>query len=723
MVVGEPRAVLSDNPGWQTVVQDGLPTADMLPFAGQVVVVGEDWLRQRGQWDVLPALVRDVRQRATPVILLYDGLTVDDLVRLQRAGLFDALGTDAGANHWGEVLQRAAVYLDQEATGHILHTDAAQTQRLLKDSQRRVRNEVADEASSLLEAQAELERANARLGDHMAQVSLLYRFGRQLSLASNWDDTLRDILQHLAEFVGAAGGALVLRTAPGGPYAARQTYRWDESAWDKVLLRITRQIDAAVASSLFAPGVFQVGHDADGESERITALALEHEGVRLGMLLLLFADRDQRRAQTDVYLPFLQMVQVVLSEEVAAAQMLDRMRDVGDFNARVLETVSSAIWVCDAEGQTIFVNRAARGLLGFDERVSTDADLKKPAVGRGRMLVRPLTGGAAIDDLPALFEGVLALDGRSGPLFKPLIIRPEPFVGEGVVTDIHGHRVPVRVRTSRMVGRRGDETWLLVVLEDLSETRRAEAARRRADQLQSLVAMSATLAHEIRNPLMGLSAQAELLADSLPADDVRRRRIDLITGEVERIDRTITDMLQFVRPCQPRREPVEPETIAAACLELAGPRAAARGIDLALIADRPHTLQADPAQLQQVLLNLVFNAIDAAPDSGRARVRIVEHNRIVLTDPVLGCARHLAGIEFSIEDDGPGFGGVDPEKLFRPFFTTKTTGTGLGLAYSRKVIEAHNGEIRAERDGAWTCMRVVLPRETSASSVLAGEAS
>jgi signal transduction histidine kinase len=274
-----------------------------------------------------------------------------------------------------------------------------------------------------------------------------------------------------------------------------------------------------------------------------------------------------------------------------------------------------------------------------------------------------------------------------------------------------------------MAGRGREDRWLLVILEDLRETKRAEAARRHAEQLEGLVAMSATLAHEIRNPLMGLSAQAELLADSLPADDSRRDRIDLITEEVERINRTITDMLQFVRPCEPRREPLVPATLARACLELARPRAAAREVELRLTAPPALEIMADPTQLKQVLLNLLLNACDAARPGGTVELIIRPDAVMEVADPRRGTTRSVPGVELTVRDDGPGFGDLAPEKLFQPFFTTKTTGTGLGLAYSRKVVDAHGGEIRAERDGGATCMRVLLPREDLASRALAGEAS
>ncbi len=707
--------------GWTCRVQTCLADLEGRD-AAELVLVHSQALRDADEWNGFVDWVRaDVADG--PVILILRDVSGAQLAELFRAGLFDAVDEQATIAQWQEVLDRAERELEDRTAGQAIQADTALTHQLLRDSRRRVRHETAEETQALLQAQADLERANQKLADHMAQVSLLYQFGRELSLASNWDDTLRNILAHLAEFIGAAGGALVLRAAPGGPYAPRQTYRWQEKSWDKVLLRITRQIDAGVASSLLAPGVFQVGRESEGAG-RITALPLEHQGVRLGMLLLLFGDAAERERKAEAHLPFLQMVQVVLSEEVASAQMLDRLRDIGAFNTRVLETVSSAIWVCEGSGRSIFVNRAARGMLGLDLGPLRDDPDELPAVGRGRMLDRPLTGGAELDDLPEIFlDGKLSLDEEQAPPLAGLLARTRPYVGEGHVNDLFGESIPVKVQATPMAGRGGDDIWLLVILEDRRAARRADQARRRAEQAEALVAMSATLAHEIRNPLMGLSAQAELLADSLPVDDGRRDRIDLITGEVERINRTITDMLQFVRPCRPRRDDADPVRLMADCLELVRHRAGERAVTLDLDAQLGQTASVDADHLKQVMLNLLLNAVDAAPHGGTVRVNVTWPAALDLTDSQRGTTRSAPGLVIAVEDDGPGFGDVDSERLFEPFFTTKNTGTGLGLAYSRKVVDAHGGEIRARRDGAITRMEILLPRQAEAGKQLAGEAS
>jgi hypothetical protein len=349
-LLGPPLAVVRDC-GWGWTLIEELPDPQAGSPAGEFVLLHEPTLRERGQWTALPGWLQAMRAQGVLVVLAHGDLAASELAHCFRAGLHDAVALQAPADQWRQILDQAAARGEILDAGRALQADSAQAQRQLQASQRLLRDEAAAEAQALLETQDQLTRAHDQLRDHMAQVSLLYKFGRELSLASNWDDTLREILAHLADFVGAAGGALVLQAASGGRFAPRQTYRWQEQSWDKVLLRITRQIDTGVASSLLAPGVFSgraPRRRRPGADHRPAARAPGGEAGDPAAPVRQPGRAPARRSAQ--HLPFLQMVQVVLSEEIASAQMLDRLRDIGAFNTRVLETVSSGIWVCDAQG-------------------------------------------------------------------------------------------------------------------------------------------------------------------------------------------------------------------------------------------------------------------------------------------------------------------------------------------------------------------------------------
>jgi len=698
----------------------GTAAVSRLVFIHQDVFAGNEGADQLVRWlEDLAAL----RQPNLP-ILLHGNLTGKQLVRFFRAGLFDALGVPIGGQQWLNMLIRAEKRLELRQQSRLLLADTEQTQDLLRSLRRKLGDETARSTGELLKAHESLEAANRQLSEAMAELSLLYRFGRELSTARNWDRVLREILKNLTDFVGAGGAALILRSAPGGSYSPRQTWQWEESAWDKVLVNLHGQVDDAVAESITAPGVFSVDslHGAEpGGGRRIIALPLEHQDVRLGYLLILFASPEIREKVLQRYLPFLQAVQVVISEEVASAQMLDRIRDIGTFNARVLETVSSAIWVFDEAGQTVYCNRAGQELLtGQESQIMTSEEFLFQ-IGRGRHESEELT----LADLPELFlDARLRLDGIQGLLLPAVRDAADGcFRGEGRVLRDDGQGTPVLVQTSLMPGRSREQTWLVVVAEDLRESRKLEAERLRSDRLEGLVEMSATLAHEIRNPLMGLSAQAELLADQLPPDDKRSRYIDVITAEVDRINETITRMLNFVRPYEPTLTTTPLLELARDSLDLVRPRADAKSIDLTMSAETSSTepddwlLEADAAQLKQVLLNLLINAIDAAPDTGSVELCLQACQQLEMMDTSRGTQRDCPGIILSVSDDGPGIKDGDLSRIFRPFFTTKSSGTGLGLSICHKIVAAHQGEIRAERRDVRTVFTVTLPRpETSASA-------
>ncbi len=691
--------------------------------AGRLVLLHGGHLGVDGAGEEALACLDLMRTRspASVAILLYDRIDGDTGVRLFRAGLLDALSVPAETAAWAETLRMARARQERRAAHHLLRVQATETSRRLRDHRSRLESAAATVGDAVLAAQEDLEQENRELSDHMAQLALLYKFGRELSSAANWDATLENLLGSLARFVGAAGAALVLRPAPDAPFAPRRTWRWRESACDRVLQRLEVERRRREATADVPAGVFLVPGEPDGEAAPVAALPLDYQDLGLGYLLL--QDFDPAAAQGR-FLPFLQAVQMILAEEVAGAQMLDRMRELGAFNARVLETVRSGIWVVDEHGCTIYANRSGRELLsGRAQDVALNAE-PAPGIGRGRSAA---SGGATADflrehtgrrdDIPELFlDGLLGLDGVEAPAFAHLAANAEPpFQGEGRLRRPDGRIIPVMVLASMMPGGGATAGWFVIVLEDLRETHKLAAEKMRADSLQSLVEMSATLAHEIRNPLMGLSAQAELLAENLPEGDRRKRYIDVITGEVDRIDDTITRMLNFVRPYEPRREAASLPALMRDCLDLAAPRASARSqtFALELSPDDPGAscwLQdIDAAQIKQVVLNLLCNACDAAPEGGAVTLRLVREDRLELADGDAGTTRQQPGCRIEVVDRGVGFAPETIEKLFRPFYTTKSAGTGLGLSLSRKIVDAHGGSLSAFRDGGETVFRILLP--------------
>ncbi len=650
---------------------------------------------------------------------------------LYENGLGALLAAPVQAQSWERVLSRLAARRLAAAQRLELRRQSEETARRLQAHRRALQEQLARVGEELIGAQQRLEAANRSLTHHVSQLSLLYKFGRELSQASNWDEALHGLLGSLSDFLGAGGAALVLRAGSGMPCRARQTYRGEDAAWERVLLRLEDHLRQAAAQRLSAD-VMQFQSEAlpsRGRARSVTALPLEHQGVSLGFLLLLDlpAAREAGAAEAG-RLPFLQAVQVILAEEVAGAQMLDRLRELSSFNAQVLETVRSGIWVLDEQGRTIYCNRQGRSLLtGRDHARAAEARRGAGLPGRGRRresgAVSPLRDGSEEDgtaellldarlQLPELPGNPLARlrdPGREGP---PL---------EGRIVQDDGEAVPVLVQASLMAGGLPGEQWLVLVAEDLREAKKLEAERSRADGLASMVEMSAALAHEIRNPLTGLSAQAELLAAHLPAGDARRRYLDVITAEVERINGTISRLLQFVRPYEPVLAEAHLPQLARTCLDLTAPRAAAQRVELRLAlapqdeADPGWRLRIDGAQIKQVVLNLLLNALDAAPPDSTVTVALRREARLEVADPRRGSSRLTAGAVIEVRDSGAGFPPGEAERIFRPFYTTKSAGTGLGLSICRKIAAAHGGQLLARRRDGLTIFQLVLPAAAAAA--------
>lgn len=224
----------------------------------------------------------------------------------------------------------------------------------------------------------------------------------------------------------------------------------------------------------------------------------------------------------------------------------------------------------------------------------------------------------------------------------------------------------------------------------------AEEDLRRKERLAALGAMSAGMAHEIRNPLGIISSSAQLLAANLSASDSGAQLLGIIQEETSRLNQLIGAFLAFGRPATPQLQPCDLRELVARVLLHLRALAAERGVRLeGDDGSAPLSVQADPAMLQQVLLNLLLNALDASAAGGLVRVSLERRGgRVVL----------------GVSDQGCGIPEELQSRIFDPFFTTKDQGTGLGLATAYKIVESHGGDLRVtSHAGAGSTFTVDLP--------------
>ena len=232
----------------------------------------------------------------------------------------------------------------------------------------------------------------------------------------------------------------------------------------------------------------------------------------------------------------------------------------------------------------------------------------------------------------------------------------------------------------------------------LAEMKSLEAEMERRERLSSLGNMAAAVAHEIRNPLNAVSMGLQRLRVEYepPEAEEYRALLDLVQGEVRRLNAIVEDFLSLARPLVLRLEPIAVPGLVDEGLLLAEGEARAAGITAGseVPPDLP-PLQADRDRIKQVLLNLVLNAIQAMPGGGKL---------------TLDASVSRGVLSLEVVDTG---GGIAPEvlpRLFEPYVTTKVKGLGLGLAIARRIVEAHGGTIAAEnRPEGGSRFRVTLP--------------
>jgi len=281
---------------------------------------------------------------------------------------------------------------------------------------------------------------------------------------------------------------------------------------------------------------------------------------------------------------------------------------------------------------------------------------------------------------------------------------------EGVPFDVQfdlGAGGGVKVMESRFTFLRDADQkpyGMVMTLDDITQRRIIEQQLYHADKLSSIGQLAASVAHEIKNPLASIKTLGQLLQEETPSGDGRREYIDVIVSEVNRLNGVVEKLLTYARPEKSQIRRIAFAEIITPVLALVDHEASRHRVELK--AEYPSDLEilVDSEKIKQVLLNLVFNGIQAMPDGGTVTIS----------------ASHVANSPWSVirvADTGIGMPADIAARVFEPFFTTKQRGTGLGLAIVKKIIDLHGGRIEVESRqaaggaAAGTTFTIYLPQE------------
>lgn len=267
------------------------------------------------------------------------------------------------------------------------------------------------------------------------------------------------------------------------------------------------------------------------------------------------------------------------------------------------------------------------------------------------------------------------------------------FAIAGLVSGLLSEQERTQRRELEMTKKR-----LEVVLDELS---RSLEEVKRSERLSAAGQLAAGLAHEIRNPLASLTGIAGLMKRGPVSPEQMQECIEIIGIETTRLNRLLSEFLQFARPRAPRIQPMDLWSVIEAAVTLARHTNASQNVALRFEpAGEPPEIEGDPELIKQVLLNLLLNAIEASPEAGQVRITAkVEGRQAVIL----------------IHDEGPGITPEAVSRVFDPFYTTKTSGTGLGLAVAKSIVQQHGGELTAQTAQRGGAFRLQLPLQQGAA--------
>jgi len=354
------------------------------------------------------------------------------------------------------------------------------------------------------------------------------------------------------------------------------------------------------------------------------------------------------------------------------------MKRPKEFAELILASLSDGIVIVDPACRVVMLNPAMEEMTGISSR---------------RVVGKPLA--TLLPKASLIPTRVVATLNTGHPFFAP----------EAEWQQGDGKPFPTSVSISSLMDRAGKHLGAVLVVKDLRRIKELEESQRPGERLNTFGVLAAAMAHEIKNPLLGIRGAAQLLRDELPTDGARQYT-DVIIREADRLNALMEDMLDFARPHSLQRTPVNLHQVLDTVIALERRAYELHGMQIKQLYDPSlPDLWADRNRLIQVFLNLVRNAREAMSRGGTLIIATKHAGEPVRIGPGGGPM-----LLVELTDNGCGIPPEVQQNLFTPFFTTKAKGSGLGLAISHRIVEEHGGRfIIRSVVGQGTTVRVYLP--------------
>lgn len=339
------------------------------------------------------------------------------------------------------------------------------------------------------------------------------------------------------------------------------------------------------------------------------------------------------------------------------------LSDLKAFSRYVIESMPSGIFTTDLDRKIISFNTAAQEITRLSH-----ADV----VGRTPEEIFPFLMSS--HDTPERVEGEIQ---RNDETF------------------------PIGMRVSKLKDSAGKPIGQIGVFQDLTELKAMEAEVKRKEKWAVIGELSASIAHELRNPLASLKGSIEMLREKKVSEEQADHLMKIALSEMDRLNGIITDFLLYARPQELDKKPFDlHQYLNNVVILLQGSEPKRENVTISAKLDGSLFITGDAGQMQQVFWNLGLNAMDAVSDGGHVDIYTRKRNNAV---------------EIVFSDNGSGISKGDIDSIFYPFFTTKEKGTGLGLSIARKIAEEHGGKILVESGGPrmGTTFKVILPLNNS----------